>query len=692
MLFYHLLLIVLIAIYMQIYHLLLIMLSAINIFNGYSLGMGDENRLKNDLFSLIRLGNVKKVESFLNYTFDENNNDFTKEISSTLIVSEDNIIRQSSLFSYAETRKQFIDDVIVFEPLLHYCVHHPRPQSGCDKVEDYIDGNGNNIEESQNDDDQNNNIVNNGPDNISDEERRAMIEKGRLQVAKYLLNLRYPSVSLEAVDSDGLTVLHLASKNGDYKILKLLLNHAYGNRNENNKNGRIIPSFDINCKCLKLGWTSMHYCANQGDVISLKLLIQAGASPTIKAGPMTYTKPGISLINRTESGSTATDGVENRGALRVGTSSIIGSGFTPLGMIKLKLQSSYGLDLGYESNLQSVVKELEKSSREMKSEKLHIEANKFESLKINQLKLTHKKAQEMKKVANKSEILALKNCKHFDLIESAGLYHDIGGIPIDIESAGLKFTSLGSGRLESGKQSLISVKSCEVPMKLEVVTSGKISAVALSVASAASAAVIKTGAVISKVLRSKSKRNVKPNSENVVKFVPNIPLSSSTSSIPVPTFPIAALRVIPTPVCFIPPTAKKWLSNNNGLSPTSAHRIEVEKTLTWLCSRSSKGDNLQKKIDSHATESNFKKNQNKLGSGSRSGSLGSHASTMSTTNSSLSRSSNEMRAKQSRSQKGLRKETDKSVKMIEYETTGAEEKLSQLKEYSLGEGKTVSEK
>ena len=144
------------------------MLSAINIFNGYSLGMGDENRLKNDLFSLIRLGNVKKVESFLNYTFDENNNDFTKEISSTLIVSEDNIIRQSSLFSYAETRKQFIDDVIVFEPLLHYCVHHPRPQSGCDKNKDYTDDNGNNIGEYQNDDDQNNNIMNNGPDNIID--------------------------------------------------------------------------------------------------------------------------------------------------------------------------------------------------------------------------------------------------------------------------------------------------------------------------------------------------------------------------------------------------------------------------------------------------------------------------------------------------------------------------------------------
>ena len=617
------------------------MLIAINIFNGYSFERGDENRLKNDLFALIRLGNVKKVESFLDYTFDEDNHDFTKGTSSTLIVSEENIIRQSSLFSYAETRKQFIDDVIVFEPLLHYCVHHPRPQSGCDKVEDYIDGNGNNIEESQNDDDQNNNIVNNGPDNISDEERRAMIEKGRLQVAKYLLNLRYPSVSLEAVDSDGLTVLHLASKNGDYKILKLLLNHAYGNRNENNKNGRIIPSFDINCKCLNLGWTPMHYCANQGDVISLKLLIQAGASPAIRAGPKpTYTKPGISLINKTDAGTTATDGVENRGALRVGASSIIGSGFTPLGMIKLKLQSSCGLDLGYESNLQSVVKELQKSSSEVKLEKLHIKANKFESLVINQTKSTHKKVQEMKKLANKSE---------------------------------------------SGKQSLISVKSCEIPMKSEVETSGKISAVALSVASAVSAAVIKTGTVISKVLRNKSKRNVKPNRENVAKFVQNIPLPSSisSSSIPVPTFSIDALGVITTPVCYIPPTAKKWLSNDNGLSPTSARRIEVEKTLTWLCSRSSKGDNLQKKIDSHTTESNFKKNQNKLGSGSRSGSLGSHASTMSTTNSSLSRSSDEMRAKQSKNQKGLWKETEKSEKIIEYVTTSAEAKLS--------EGETVSE-
>ena len=161
-------------------------------------------------------------------------------------------------------------------------------------------------------------------------------------------------------------------------------------------------------------------------------------------------------------------------------------------------------------------------------------------------------------------------------------------------------------------------------------------------------------------------------------------------------------RVIPISPCYIPPNAKKWSSNSNGLSPTSVHRIEVEKTLTWLCSRSN-ADDVQNKIDSPTTENNFKKNGNKLRGSSRSGSLGSHASTMSTTNSSLSHSSDGklssdamMRAKQGNDKKGVGKEKEGREIKIKYDTTSADEKLSQLKADSLrmqnlAEEKSVSE-
>ena len=703
-------------------HLLIIVLSGSNIFNDYRLEMENKRKQKDDLFALIKLGNTLKVKSFLDCTSDEENQNYLKEPFSTLIDSKVSSMPQSSLFSCMEIRKKFIDDLILFEPLLHYCVDDPRPHFRYDKFGDSIDDNSSNDDVSQGDKNQNKNIVNNGPEKNFDEERKILIKKERLQIAKYLLDLQYPSINLETMDSDGLTVLHLASKNGDYKILKLLLNYAFGNSNKNNEDGRIIPQFNINCQCLKLGWTPMHYSANQGDIISLKLLIQAGASASIKARPLIYDESRISNNNRAGTGSTPANCVGNGGRSRIGNLSITGLGITPLEMIKSKLQSLKDFNSAYVSNLRSVAQELtgtsnliernkvekqfEKNSRDMKVRNLPIKSSgrpetQIESKNRNQTKLTHKQVQAIRKVAStsNSEDLGLGNSKNFNLLESAILHQDSGGVTVTINS--------GSGGLEStglvtSRQFPISVKTSDFPEDVQVQTSGKLSAVALSVTSAVAAAVTKTGAVISKVLRNKSKKQMKQDHDSVVKFIPNVPLTLSSSSLLVPTIPLALSRVISISPCYIPPNAKKWSSNNNGLSPTSVHRIEVEKTLTWLCSRSN-ADDVQKKMDSPTTENNFKKNRNKLRGSSRSGSLGSHASTMSTTNSSLSHSSDGklssdamMRVKQGNDKKGVGKEKEEREMKIKYDTTSADEKLSQLKADSLrmqnlAEEKSVSE-
>ena len=81
--------------------------------------MENKRKQKDDLFALIKLGNTLKVKSFLDCTSDEENQNSLKKSFSTLIDSKVSSMPQSSLFSCMEIRKKFIDDIILFEPLLH---------------------------------------------------------------------------------------------------------------------------------------------------------------------------------------------------------------------------------------------------------------------------------------------------------------------------------------------------------------------------------------------------------------------------------------------------------------------------------------------------------------------------------------------------------------------------------------------
>lgn len=100
---------------------------------------------------------------------------------------------------------------------------------------------------------------------------------GRLEIARYLLSLRSPSVDQALIDDDGRTMLHCAAIHNDFNLIQFMVDY----RNDPEK--KVHQPLDINARCLNNGWTPLHYAAVNGKINAVKALINAGALLNVHA-------------------------------------------------------------------------------------------------------------------------------------------------------------------------------------------------------------------------------------------------------------------------------------------------------------------------------------------------------------------------------------------------------------------------
>ena len=103
------------------------------------------------------------------------------------------------------------------------------------------------------------------------------------------------------MDDEGRSALHAACKRSDAPFVKLLIEMTQGSnatisgasshtnshtshnsaaRSTTTTATQATPQLDLNLKCNKSGWTAFHYAASQGDIASVRLLMEAGINLT----------------------------------------------------------------------------------------------------------------------------------------------------------------------------------------------------------------------------------------------------------------------------------------------------------------------------------------------------------------------------------------------------------------------------
>lgn len=170
-------------------------------------------------------------------------------------------------------------------------------------------------------------------------------DEARLSVAKYLLGLKSFPVGLTTMDDDGRTALHVACKKSDSAFVKLLIGSDRR------------AQLDVNLKCNKSGWTALHYAASQGDVVSVRALMEAGCTLNVHAST--------------------------------------GKGSTALELVKTRLQNSGHFTQAHIANLQLVAREISEAIRNLEKLKQAKEAEARER--------EEKLAEERRKQAEKEE-------------------------------------------------------------------------------------------------------------------------------------------------------------------------------------------------------------------------------------------------------------------------------------------------
>lgn len=254
---------------------------------------------------MLRSGDVIRVKLFLG----EGNGGHLK-----LKKSSDNYV-------FAEHRAVVMKELLSTQPLLHCCISEPHN----DKT----------ITER-----------NTHPSDPPTDTPKSSPE-GRLEIAQYLLDMKANPINLSITDDNGRTALHLAAKKEDSSMIKLLLSSREGNSERK-------LQLDINARCGKSGWTPLHYAAGQGDLVSVRLLMEAGASLSVYAGT--------------------------------------GKGAAPLEVVKTRLQNAGHFSASHIANLQLVAKELSEALRVLESVRAQKEAERI--VKDEQLEVTRKKLAE----------------------------------------------------------------------------------------------------------------------------------------------------------------------------------------------------------------------------------------------------------------------------------------------------------
>jgi hypothetical protein len=246
-----------------------------------------------DLFDVLRSGNLAKVKCFIGDTLETTKSPKTAAASGS-----------------SQLRARVMRELVATQPLLHCCVGEPASH-------------------------------------LAGKEGSKILGEGRLAVAKYLLGQRTRPIDLGITDDDGRTALHLAAKREDPAMIRLLLSAREENPDRK-------AQLDINARCRKSGWTPLHYASSQGDVPSLKLLLEAGASLVVHAGT--------------------------------------GKGATPLEVVKSRLQNAGHFSAAHIANLQQVAKELSEGMKNLEKVKHQKEAERI--LKEEKLEAAKKKLAE----------------------------------------------------------------------------------------------------------------------------------------------------------------------------------------------------------------------------------------------------------------------------------------------------------
>ena len=109
-----------------------------------------------------------------------------------------------------------------------------------------------------------------------------------------MLSLKHYPVNVMLMDEEGRTALHAACKRSDAPFVKLLIettqgsnaitsgansntsSHTSQNSTARSTTTQSSTQLDLNLKCNKSGWTAFHYAASQGDITSVRLLMEAG--------------------------------------------------------------------------------------------------------------------------------------------------------------------------------------------------------------------------------------------------------------------------------------------------------------------------------------------------------------------------------------------------------------------------------
>mmetsp|Transcript_19660 Transcript_19660/g.42689 ORF Transcript_19660/g.42689 Transcript_19660/m.42689 type:complete len:1034 (-) Transcript_19660:54-3155(-) len=97
----------------------------------------------------------------------------------------------------------------------------------------------------------------------------------RLEVARYLLNFRNPTFDLSAVDSAGLSALHLAISSADLSVAQVII-RAFTEGSAERRS-----QLNINSRCHKKGWAPIHYAVDSLDLEAVRLLILHGANVVV---------------------------------------------------------------------------------------------------------------------------------------------------------------------------------------------------------------------------------------------------------------------------------------------------------------------------------------------------------------------------------------------------------------------------
>ena len=261
-----------------------------------------------DLFAVLRSGDLTKVKAFIGDTLSSPKGSRSSPVP-------------ASFLQRAAVMRQLVST----QPLLHCCVGEPPSRQNS--------------------------------------EGTVASPEGRMSIALYLLSLKGQLVNLGLTDEDGRTALHLAAKKEDSAMLKLLL--AARDDSAERK-----AQLDINAKCTKSGWTILHYAASQGDVASVRMLMDAGATLVVHA--------------------------------------VVGKPVTPLDLVKTRLQNSGHFSSAHIANLQRVAKELSEVVRNLEKAKQQKEAERLlkeENIAAARKKLAEREEKERELLERKQKQL-----------------------------------------------------------------------------------------------------------------------------------------------------------------------------------------------------------------------------------------------------------------------------------------------